>query len=162
MHSVSIYCHTLEELLRPHSCLIKPFYSLHLNTAVAHYLVSLLSSSLNAVTSTCHKIITIPLGQDWDADVEEFVRYDLSSDSSLTLSFSDEALKAAVKERGSLAAVLRLKTRKRASTVTPLDDASWCDVLVLTLVLFHFYVDVVQKTVAFCRIQFWFIVMSRD
>lgn len=35
--------------------------------------------------------------------------YDLSADASRTLSFSDESLKAALKEKGSLAAVLKQK-----------------------------------------------------
>jgi hypothetical protein len=56
-----------------------------------------------------HHILCVPhcIGKDWDPDTEEFVHYNLSTDSSKTLSYSDEALREALKAKGSLAAVLR-------------------------------------------------------
>ena len=53
------------------------------------------------------------LGKDWDADTEEFVRYDLTEDAARTLSHSDESLREALKEKGSLAAVLSIKNGKK-------------------------------------------------
>ena len=61
-------------------------------------------------TPHTHHTHTTHTGKDWDADTEEFVYYDFSADASRTLSFSDESLKAALKEKGTLAAVLKLKS----------------------------------------------------
>lgn len=46
-------------------------------------------------------------GQDWDADLEEYVNYNLTNDAARTLSLTDEEFLVALKDKGSLAGILK-------------------------------------------------------
>ena len=67
-------------------------------------------------------VIFVPKGKEWDVDTEQFVHYNLSTDASRTLSFSDESLRAALKEKGSLAAIFNVKN----------------GIFIISMTLFHF------------------------
>ena len=74
--------------------------------SVSHHISLLFVSHNISLFSVCHNISK---GKEWDVDTEEFVHYNLSTDASRTLSFSDESLRAALKDKGSLAAIFNVK-----------------------------------------------------
>ena len=81
-------------------------FILHFSLSVSHNIFLLSVSHNISHFPVCHNIFK---GKEWDVDTEEFVHYNLSTDASRTLSFSDESLRAALKEKGSLAAIFNVK-----------------------------------------------------
>ena len=75
--------------------------------------------------SPYHSHIT-PTGQDWDADLEEFSYYNLTTDSTRTLGLTDEEFIAALRVKKSFAKILSSSSDTLSTETNGTKSALFC------------------------------------